>query len=92
VSEKPFVVMDAILRACPRGLPARLLCDVMIEQGFVENLAQSVIRKTLDLGDIELASNMNLVRSERGMRRRAGVKEHLPPGIEEILPRNLHDA
>jgi hypothetical protein len=65
MSEKPFMVVDAILRACPRGLPARLLCDVIIEQGFDEYLSQTVIRRAIELGDVELALNMNLVRSER---------------------------
>lgn len=79
MSKVPFQVVDAILRQCPRGLPARLLCDAVTEQGFDEHLVQSVIRNAMDSGDIELAPNMNIVWSNRGTQRRAGEIEHLIP-------------
>ena len=60
----PLGLMSAILLVCPKGLPARLLFDILVEQGVDSDVASHTIRACLDAGTIALGPNMNIVRAE----------------------------
>lgn len=58
--QMPTPFMVDILRRMPFGMTAKTLLTVMVEAGFKEEEASSVIRRELDRGVIRLGRHMQL--------------------------------